>query len=335
MHAIYYEHQGPAGEVLRYGTVANPVVGFGEVLVRVHVSAVNPSDVKNRTGFLGPMAYERVIPHQDGAGVIEAVGEGVPATRVGERVWLYEAQTGRAAGTAAEFVVVPSPNAVVMPREVSFEVGATLGVPAMTAHRCLFADGDLRERWVLVHGGAGAVGVAAIQLAAWNGAHVIATVRRPEHVAETLGAGADLVLLLGHDDVAAEVRSATSGAGVDRIVDVAVGANLDVDLACLASGGVISAYATDSGSDELAVPVVRAMVANAAIRFVYVYTVPPQEKSAAVADIDDCLRDGGLRPRIGLVLPLTRTAEAQQAVESGTVSGRVLIRIDEGDCDGS
>jgi NADPH:quinone reductase len=326
MRAIYYDRQGPARDVLRFGEIPRPRVGAGEVLVRVHVSAVNPSDVKNRTGFVGPMRHARVVPHQDGAGVVEAVGAGVTAERVGERVWIYEAQTGRAAGTAAEYVAVPAQNAVPLPEGVPFEVGATLGVPAMTAHRCLFADGDLDGRRVLVHGGAGAVGTAAIQLATWSGARVVATVRQAEQVDAARRAGAEAVLVSGSADTA-NLRTALGGCGADRIVDVALTENLDVDLAALADGGVISAYATTSPSDEVRLPMVRAMVANAAVRFVYVYTVPAQGKAAAVADIGDCLRNGGLRPRIGLVVPLARTVEAHLAVEAGAAAGRVLIRV--------
>lgn len=326
MRAIFYDSQGPAGDVLRFGELPRPRVGAGEVLVRVHVSAVNPSDVKNRTGFTGPMRYARIVPHQDGAGVVEAVGAGVTPERIGERVWIYEAQTGRAAGTAAEYVAVPARNAVPLPEAVSFEVGATLGVPAMTAHRCLFADGGLDGRHVLVHGGAGAVGTAAIQLATWNGAEVVATVRRAEQVDAARRAGAGSVLVTASMDTA-NLRTALGGRGADRIVDVALNENLDVDLAALADGGVISAYATASPTDEVCVPMVRAMAANAAVRFVYVYTVPAQGKAAAVADIGDCLRDGGLRPRIGLVVPLERAVDAHLAVEAGAAAGRVLIRV--------
>ena len=182
MRAIHYDRQGAAHDVLVFGESPTPVAGPGEVLVRVHRSGINPSDVKNRTGFVSTMAFDSVIPHQDGSGVIEAVGDGISSDRVGERVWIYEAQYGRAAGTAADYVAVPSGNAVALPDGVSFDVGAALGVPAMTAHRCLFADGGLRGRRVLVHGGAGAVGSAAVQLAKWAGAWVVATVLSLIHI---------------------------------------------------------------------------------------------------------------------------------------------------------
>ncbi|MGK2911505.1 MAG: alcohol dehydrogenase catalytic domain-containing protein [Sphingobium sp.] len=160
MRAIHYDRQGAADDVLILGDLPSPWPQAGEVLVRVHMSGINPTDVKARTGFSSAMPYARVIPHQDGAGMIEAVGTGVPATRIGERVWIFEAQSGRAAGTAADYVVVPSTNAVPLPANTSYAIGASLGIPALTAHRCLFADGDLKGQRVLVHGGAGVVGTA-------------------------------------------------------------------------------------------------------------------------------------------------------------------------------
>ena len=329
MRAIHYDRQGAAHDVLELGDLPSPVAGAGEVLVRVHRSGVNPSDVKNRTGFVSKMTFDRVIPHQDGAGVVEAVGAGVSPGRIGERVWIYEAQLGRAGGTAAEYVTVPSGNAVPLPDDVSFDVGASLGVPAMTAHRCLFADGDLKGRRVMVHGGAGAVGSAAVQLAKWAGAWVVATIRRPDQVEVARRAGADLVLNLRNGDVAASVEAATDGAGVDRVVDVDVVSNATLDLACLANGAVISAYSADDPAAAVPVPVVPFMIVNAAVRFVYVYTMPESAKRAAIEDITACLRADAYHPEIGLVLPLDRTADAHVAVEAGAVRGKVLVRVTE------
>jgi NADPH2:quinone reductase len=327
MRAIHYDRQGAAHDVLEVGDLPMPVAGTGEVLVRVHRSGVNPSDVKNRTGFASKMKFDRVIPHQDGAGVIEAVGEGVPSDRVGQRVWIYEAQYGRAGGTAADYVAVPSGNAVPLPDGTSFDVGAALGVPAMTAHRCLFADGDLRGRRVMVHGGAGAVGSAAVQLAKWAGAWVVATIRRPEQADTARRAGADLVLNLRDGDVVADVEAATNGTGVDRIVDVDIVSNGSLDLGCLANSGSISAYSVGDPSATVQVPVMPFMLTNGAVRFVYVYTMPEAAKHAAVDDITACLRDDAYHPAIGLVLPLDRTADAHVAVETGAVTGKVLIQV--------
>lgn len=327
MRAIHYDRQGAAHEVLKLGDLPAPSAGPGEVLVRVHRSGVNPSDVKNRTGFVSTMAFDRIIPHQDGAGVIESVGAGVSPDRLGERVWIYEAQYGRAAGTAADYVAVPSNNAVPLPDEVSFDVGASLGVPAMTAHRCLFADGGLRGRRVMVHGGAGAVGSAAVQLAKWAGAWVAATVRRPEQIEGARRAGADLVLNLRHDDVAADLKAATDGVGVDRIVDVDIVSNGKLDVTCLANGGVISAYSVGHAEAAFPIPVMPFMIVNGAARFVYVYTMPVAAKYAAVEDITACLRARSYHPEIGLVLPLDRTADGHVAVEKGAVQGKVIIRV--------
>jgi NADPH2:quinone reductase len=186
-----------------------PTPAAGEALVRIHVPGINPSDIKNRTGFASKMAFPRIVPHQDGAGVIEAVGDGVAPDRIGERVWIFEAQTGRAGGTAAEYVTVPAENAVRLPDGTSFDIGASLGVPALTAHSCLFADGDLRGRRVLVQGGS-----AAIQLAKWAGAWVAATVRRPEQQEVARQAGADLVLDRNGADVVAEIKAQTKNEGI-------------------------------------------------------------------------------------------------------------------------
>jgi len=327
MRAIHYDSQGAADDVLILGDLPVPSPQGGEVLVRVHISGINPTDVKARSGFSSTMLYERVIPHQDGAGVIEAAGAGVPATRIGERVWIFEAQSGRAMGTAAEYVVVPSANAVPLPANTSYEVGASLGIPALTAHRCLFADGDLKGRRVLVHGGAGVVGAAAIHLAKWAGAWVATTVLEPQHERIARDAGADLVLNLRDGDVAARIREATAGNGVDRIVDVNLVANLDLDLACLANGGVISSYAMREAMDESSIPLLRAMIAGAVFRFVYIYTVPMWAKQAAIGDITASLEADAYKPEIGLIVPLHLTAEAHIALEQGAVTGKVLVQV--------
>ncbi|MCA1500149.1 NADPH:quinone reductase [Bradyrhizobium sp. NBAIM14] len=327
MRAVYYRRQGAAAEVLELGDLPKPVPARGEVLVRIEVSGINPSDIKNRSGFAFKMPFPLIVPHQDGAGVVEDVGEGVSRSRVGERVWIFEAQTGRARGTAAEYVAVPSDNAVPLPDETSFEIGASLGVPAMTAHRCLFAGGELRGRRVLVQGGAGAVGSGAIQLAKWAGAWVAATVRRPGQLEVARAAGADLVIDLAADSVETEITSHTRGEGVDRIVEVDLSANLDVDLKCLASGGSISAYSTHNPKESILLPTMPAMLGNAAVRFVYVYTMPTSAKRMAIREISECLLTKVYNPKIGLILPLRRTVEGHLAVESGTI-GKTLIRLD-------
>jgi NADPH:quinone reductase-like Zn-dependent oxidoreductase len=328
MKAAYYERQGPAREVLIVGELPDPEPGPGQVRVRIHFSGVNPSDIKGRSGFAGaPMRFPRIVPHQDGAGVIDRVGAGVPESRIGERVWLYEAQIGRPAGTAADYTVVPSINAVPMPDGVPFDVGACLGVAAMTAHRCLFADGKLDGTWVLVQGGAGAVGTAAILLANWAGAQVATTISRPEQEVVVRRAGADVIINRRTDNVPARVRDATGNAGVARIVDVDLAANVAADLACLAPNGTVSAYATDNPDALLSVPFLTTMLRGLVFRFVYVYLMPAEAHSDAIRDINACLAADAYQPEIALRLPLDRIAEAHEAQASGRAVGKILIEI--------
>ncbi|MFQ6162878.1 NADPH:quinone reductase [Sinorhizobium meliloti] len=328
MRAAFYDRQGSAKEVLSVGELPDPQPGAGEVRVRVVASGINPSDIKTRTGFGGKaMPFPRIVPHQDGAGVIDAVGPGVPPSRVGERVWVYMAQCGRALGTAAELVVVSSAQAVRLTDNVSFEIGAALGVPAMTAHRCLFADGDLRGKRVLVQGGAGAVGNAAILLAKWAGAWVAATVSREQQAEVARAAGADLVLNRHGEDVSERVRSATGGHGVDRIVDVDISANIDVSIACLGRDGVVSAYSTESPDAKLTIPFFPALLGGFSFRFVYVYTMPEAAMRQAAGEISACAASGAYAPRIAKTYALDEVAEAHELQESGKAVGKVLLRI--------
>lgn len=329
MKAVYYVRQGAASDVLEYGELLQPVPGAGEVRVRVHVSGVNPTDLKARSGSGAPMAFPRVVPHQDGSGIIDAVGEGVDPARIGERVWIYEAQSGRSGGTAAEFVTVPVENDVRLPDDVSFAVGASLGIPALTAHRCLFADGDIKARKVLVHGGAGVVGTAAILLAKWAGAWVATTVSNDEQAAIAHENGADLVLNRHKDDVALAIMGATKDAGVDRIVEVDLKANAAVDLMCLARGGVVSTYATRHPDDDLTIPLLKCMLRGYLIRFVFVYSVPKDAKLAGVEAVSACVSAGAYNPRIGLTVGLKDVVKAHQALEQGKVTGKVLVTVAE------
>ncbi len=329
MRAAWYERQGPAREVIQIGRMARPAPGPGEVRVRIHASGLNPTDVKRRTGFGGmPMEYPRIVPHQDGAGVIESVGAGVAAARIGERVWLYETQHGRAIGTAAEYAVVPQHQALPLPANVSFHAGAALGVPYMTAHRCLFADGPIAGTTVLVPGGAGAVGNAAIQLAKWGGAAtVIATVSRPEQDQVARAAGADHVIDRKREDVAARVMALTSNKGVDRIVEVSPEQNFAVALKVLRVNGVVSVYAMDRPDSALSAPLL-AMLRNAVtLRWIYIYRLPQPLKDAAVHDIGAALATGALKPYIGAVYQLDQVAEAHDRLDSGTLIGKAVIAL--------
>ena len=325
MRAAWYEKNGPAVEVLKLGEMPIPEPGPGEVRVRVVASGLNPTDVKSRAGSR-PLGYPRVVPHQDGAGVIDKVGRGVPASRVGERVWLYIVQWQRAWGTAAEFTVVPSRLAVTLPENTTFAEGACLGIPAVTAHRCLFADGPIAGQTVLVTGGAGAVGHYGVQLAKWAGATVIATVSGDEKGALALAAGADHTVNYKAGDTAAAILELTGGAGVDRVVDVDFGANLPVSVKVLKTNGAIASYAS-SGAPEPTLPYSALMAKNVTIRPVLIYTMPERAKDDAAGDILQLVEAGRLMHVIGARFPLDRIVEAHQAQESGKVTGNIVVEV--------
>ncbi len=326
MLAARYERTGPADEVLRVSEVERPDPAAGEVLVRLRVSGVNPTDWKAREGVTGrPFDLPFQVPNQDGAGVIDAVGEGVDPARVGERVWVYFAAWERPWGTAAQWTVVPADQAVPLPDGASEDLGASLGIPALTAHRCLLADGPLQGRTVLVSGGAGAVGHAAIELARFAGARVIATASSAEKAELAVEAGAHEVIDYRRKDAAGRVRAAAPD-GVDRVVEVALGANLDLDLAVSAPHAVIASYAAAGGGGEVSIPVARLMFANVVLRFVLVYTMPRDALRAAVDFVGEALRGGALTTLPLHRFPLERVADAHQAVERAAV-GKVLIDI--------
>ena len=330
MRAAYYESKGPARDVLRVGERPMPQPPAGEVRVRVHASAVNPSDTKARGGLrVKEMPFPVVIPHQDGAGVIDAVGAGVDAARVGERVWVYEANLNRPFGTAAQYTCVPANKAVVLPAGVEFTIGACMGIPAMTAHRCVFADGPVRGKTVLVHGGAGAVGYYAVQWAKLDGAaRVIATVSRPEQARRAQEAGADVCIDYRREDVAARVKETcgTQGA-VDRVVDVAFGANLAVNLSVLKPSGVIATYASDA-LPEPKVPFWPLLAKDVTVRFVLVYAMPAQAHADAAVAITDALARGALKHQVFRVFALDEIAAAHEATESMANVGKVLLKVD-------
>ena len=324
MKAAWYERKGPAREVLVLGELDKPAPAAGEVLVRVRASGINPSDTKGRGGARGnvAMAWPRIFPHQDGAGVIDAVGEGVPERRLGERVWLYEAQLKRPFGTAAEYVALPAPQAVPLPDQADFAAGAALGVPAMTAYRCVFADGPVEGKTVLVTGGAGAVGFYAIQFARHGGARVIATVGSAEQERIAREAGAELVVNRREGDIAKAIRAATGG--VDRIVEVAFGANLATSLEVLNPHGAIAAYSSDAEPEPI-LPFWPLVLLDATVRFVLVYATQ-QAHEDAIAGISAALSQGWLKHNVGPRLSLERIAEAHELVEAGA-AGKVVLEL--------
>lgn len=335
MRAVVYRENGPSS-VLRLVERPMPEPEPGEVRVRVHTSGVNPTDWKARLGT--PLSAPEQVPNHDGAGVIDAVGPGVEPDRVGEHVWLWEAARQRTGGTAAEYLVVTSGHAVTLPDSATFELGACLGVPFLTAHRALtinesgpqrLAPGTLDRRTVLVAGGAGAVGNAAIQLARWAGATVITTVSSPEKAALATAAGAQHVIDYRSQDVTAEVRRIAS-AGVDTVVEVAASVNAPLDVAVLARHGAVAIYAGTAG-DVVATPVRELMALNARWQYILLYTLTDQAKADAVAAVSAAVQAGAVRAgeKAGLPLihfPLDQTAAAHDAVEHGAI-GKVLIDV--------
>ena len=313
--------------------------GPGEVRVRIHRSGVNPTDWKSRrgAGSAGPLAAAQT-PNQDGAGVVDAVGPGVESVVGGMRVWVWEAAYQRAEGTAQEYALVPVRRVVMLAEQASFDLGASLGVPFLTAHRCLtvtedgptrLGPGTLQDRVVLVAGGAGAVGNAAIQLARWSDATVITTVSGPAKAQLAAAAGADHVIDYTRQDVAAEVRRIAPH-GVNTIVEVSPAANAAIDAAVIAAHGSVAVYANDGG-DDFTLPVRPLMGPNARWQFVLMYTAPARAMGQAVADVSDAVLDGAIRVgrEAGLPLhhfPLEHAADAHAAVEAGAV-GKVLIDV--------
>ena len=337
MKAVIYEETGPSS-VLKLRDKPPVVPGAGEIRVRVVVSGVNPTDWKSRSGSGSAKLEAPKVPNQDGAGVVDAAGPGVNGFSAGDRVWLWDVAWGGNEGTAQEYVVVPAAKAVALPDAESFDTGASLGIPALTAHRALTAHEDgpaelspgaLAGKSVLVTGGAGAVGHAAIQLARWAGATVITTVSGDRKADLALRAGAGTVINYRTDDVVRAVQKAAPD-GVDIIVDVNAPSNIGTDLQVLKPGGTISVYAANPG-ESLSVPIRDSMGKNVRYQFILTYTVSERQKREAVSAVSAALAAGALRvgEEHGLPLlrfPLEQTAAAHDAVEQGAV-GKVLIDV--------
>jgi NADPH2:quinone reductase len=325
MRAVWYERNGPAREVLQVGEMADPEPGPGEVRVRLKTSGANPSDWKTRSGSR-PMVAPRVIPHSDGAGVIDRVGASVDPGRMGERVWIWNGQWKRPFGTAAELITLPAEQAVPLPDEASFEVGACLGIPALTAHRALTVDGSPEAQTILVSGGAGAVGHYAIQMAKLLGARtVIATVSSDEKARHATGAGADATINYKTEDVPARVRELTGGRGVDRVVEVDVAGNAQLLPQIVAQDGLCVAYGTNDPRPcfDFGPMIVRGI----AVRFFVVYELSPAARARGIEDLTRWLKAGQLQHAIGTVLPLEQTAEGHEILEQGRNLGNVVLRI--------
>jgi NADPH:quinone reductase len=324
MIAAWYDRQGPPAEVLQVGELPIGEPGRGEVRVRLTLSGANPGDMKKRQAWLGAsMAFPRIVPHSDGAGVIEAAGPGADPGRVGRRVWVYGAQSYRPFGTAAQTTVVPAGLAVDLPDAVSDEMGACFGIPGITAHRAVFADGPVSGQTVLVHGVRGSVSSLAAQLARWAGATVIGTVRTDAEAGQVSPGVADHVISLQSGAVSAIRRLAPDG--VDRIIDVALSANADLDAAVLRNGAVLAAYASPKDRPEL--PFWPMLFANLTIRLLGSDDFPAEAKDAAARDLTDAAAQSALSITIAEIIPLAQIAAAHELIESGRASGRVLVSL--------
>ena len=325
MKAVWYERQGPAHEVLIYGEQTTPTPAAGEVRVRLHASAVNPADANRRAGRGYAMEFPLIIPNSDGAGVIDAVGTGVDEARIGERVWLYFGQRGRALGTAGEHICLDAALTLPLPAHVSFAEGACLGIPAMTAHNAVLGDGPVAGLAVLVTGGAGAVGHYAVQIAKWAGARVIATVSSPAKAAHAARAGADVVIDYSRGDTAERVLAASDGRGVDRIVDVDAGGNMAQWLRAAAPGAVCVAYATGRVA-EPALPIGQLLRKCLTLRGIYIPGLTPAQRRAAQHGVQRFIGEVATAIHtVDSVHALARTAEAHEKVESKTKLGTVIV----------
>jgi NADPH2:quinone reductase len=323
MRAAYYERNGTARDVLRVGEVDTPQAGPGEVRMKLATSGVNPSDVKSRQGATRKIAWPRVIPDSDGAGVIDQVGDGVAKSRIGERVWVWNGQWKRAFGTAAEYIAVPAAQAVKLPDNVSFEAGACLGIPAMTAHHAVALSHAANGTTLLVAGGAGSVSQYVIQFAKMAGATVLTTVSSPEKAKIAREAGADHAIDYKRDNVGERVMEITGKKGVDAVIEMDLAANAKLIPAVLRPKGSVIIYGT---GPEALLPAAFCLVNTITLKFFLVYELDAQERARTVAAINGALTQGALVNRVGPTFPLADAVAAHEAVEAGSI-GNVIITI--------
>lgn len=326
MKAAFYARRGPAREVLRVGDVPMPVPRAGEVLVRLYTSGVNPSDWKSRSGATGAAPIpDVIIPHSDGAGVIDAVGEGVDRARVGERVWTWNAQWQRPHGTAAQFIALPSAQAVHLPDAIDFAAGACLGIPAMTALQAVRLTGAGSADAILVHGGAGAVAHYAIQFARHRGVRVLATVSSDAKAAHARDAGADETINYRSEPVGERVRAATGGRGVRAVIDVDFSANARLLPEVIQPHGRVIVYGTNQA--ECAVPALWMMRNSIAVLSFLVYDLSADDRRAVLAELGEALRANRLKTAVAQRLPLEAIADAHELVERGGTIGNVVLDV--------
>src|SRR5262245_34450193 len=326
MRAVYYERNGTARDVLQVAEVETPQPGPGEVRVRLAASGVNPSDVKSRAGVTRKIAFPRVIPHSDGAGEIDCVGEGVSPSRVGERVWVWNGQWRRPFGTAANCIVLPSDQAVPLPANVSMEAGACLGIPAYTAYQAVVLTGAEEGSTVLIAAGAGAVGHYAIQFAKKRKLGVITTVSSPIKAEMARRAGADHVIDYRREDVGERVMAITGKHGVDALIEVDLAANARLLPTILAPNGVVAIYG--SSAPETLIPFQFLLQNSIALKFFLVYLMPPELRARATTDITRMLERGELTHNVAQTFDLPDIAAAHELVESGKAVGNIVVRVD-------
>lgn len=325
MRAAYYEANGTARDVLQVSEVTTPEPGPGEVRVRLHASGVNPSDVKSRAGSTRKIAFPRVIPHSDGAGEIDRVGAGVPPSRLGERVWVWNGQWRRAFGTAAESITLPSEQAVPLPANISVEAGACLGIPAYTGYQAVVLTGAKQGSTVLVAAGAGAVGHYAIQFAKKRGATVVTTVSSPAKAEIARQAGADYVIDYRREDVGERIMAVTGKRGVDAVIEVDLAANARLLPTVLAPNGVVAIYG--SGAPEALIPFQFLLQNSITLKFFLVYLMPAEMRVRATVDITGMLERGELIHNVAQTFDLGNIVAAHEAVEAGKAMGNIVVRI--------
>ncbi|MGB0657923.1 MAG: NADPH:quinone reductase [Gammaproteobacteria bacterium] len=326
MKAAWYEKIGAAAEVLQVGEIDNPQPNEGEVLVELKTSGVNPSDVKTRAGARGELQFPQIIPHSDGGGIITQVGQGVDQGRIGERVWIWNGAFGRAHGTCAEMIALPSDQAVSLPDETSFEAAACLGIPASTAYYGMLCDGSVESQTILVTGGAGAVGYYGIQLAKWSGATVITTVSGDEKAKVASDAGADLIINYREEDVVSAIKDFTNDEGVDRILEVEFGGNLSVSEEVIKPNGTVAAYGSVAVM-EPSLPFYNLMFKGVKLNTYLIYIVSESDRSMIVNGLNEAMNDGALNHIITESYALDDIIDAHQSMESNQVIGNIVINI--------
>lgn len=324
MHAITYSTQGAARDVLGLTELPDSAPTAGEVCVQLTFSGVNPSDVKSRRGRPGQtMPFEQIIPHSDGSGVIAAVGEGVDPARIGQKVWIWNGQWQRPLGTAATHITLPERQAVPLPDSVSMETGAILGIPGLTAAHAVFGGGDITGTTILIQGGAGTVGLLAVQLAKWAGAHVIATCSKRDNE-RVAAAGADTILDYAASDLADQIIAANNGALIETIIEVEFGSNIDIDAAVIAPNGRLAAYGSAKEMTPT-LPFLPLLFKAVTIDIILIYLLPDLPRTAIIEKLHAALAEGALDCPVEQIFPLAETAAAHEAVEAGGRVGAILI----------